>query len=276
MKDRFLFIGGDKRMDYAADSISKKYIVDRLNGADTPVGRYEYIVLPLPVSRDGIHINAPFSEKPLPFDLISQYAAEHAVVFCGGANKTAEDICRNEGIRFVNYFSDEPLTLKNAMLTAESAAAILSRCNDSSIFGANIAVTGGGRVAVYTARLLKAFGAYVTICARSAEQRAKAELDGFAAVGAKALSEICGKADFIVNTVPAELFEEKEFSSTKRGAVYLELATLPTEPYKSRAEQYGVQYIHAPGLPGKFSPKTAGELIAETLLAKAEELSASE
>ena len=253
-------------MDYAADSISKKYIVDRLNGADTPVGRYEYIVLPLPVSRDGIHINAPFSEKPLPFDLISQYAAEHAVVFCGGANKTAEDICRNEGIRFVNYFSDEPLTLKNAMLTAESAAAILSRCNDSSIFGANIAVTGGGRVAVYTARLLKAFG----------EQRAKAELDGFAAVGAKALSEICGKADFIVNTVPAELFEEKEFSSMKRGAVYLELATLPTEPYKSRAEQYGVQYIHAPGLPGKFSPKTAGELIAETLLAKAEELSASE
>ena len=259
-------------MDYAADSISKKYIVDRLNGADTPVGRYEYIVLPLPVSRDGIHINTPFSEKPLPFDLISQYAAEHAVVFCGGANKTAEDICRNEGIQFVNYFSDEPLTLKNAMLTAESAAAILSRCNDSSIFGANIAVTGGGRVAVYTARLLKAFGASVTICARSAEQRAKAELDGFEFL------ELFGNIDetFIVNTVPAELFEEKEFSSMKRGAVYLELATLPTEPYKSRAEQYGVQYIHAPGLPGKFSPKTAGELIAETLLAKAEELSASE
>lgn len=273
MKDRFLFIGGDKRMEYAADFLSKKYFVDMVNGADMPEGKYEYIVLPLPVSRDGVYINAPLSETPLPFQLISQYAAEHATVFCGGANKSAEDICRTNGLRFVNYFSDEPLTLKNAALTAESAAAILANCNDSSVFGADIAITGGGRVAVYTARLLKAFGASVTICARSIEQRTKAELDGFYAVDTEELSTICSKADFIVNTVPAELFDESTFTCMKRGAVYLELATLPPEPYKSRSEQYGVQYIYAPGLPGKYSPKTAGELIAETILAEAEKLS---
>lgn len=263
-------------MEYAADFISKKYFADRINGADMPEGKYEHIVLPLPVSRDGIYISAPLSETPLPFRLISQYAAERATVFCGGASKAAEDICRENGLRFVNYFADEPLTLKNAALTAEAAAAILAECGDSSVFGSDIAITGGGRVAVYTARLLKAFGASVTVCARSAEQRAKAELDGFSAVDPSKLSDICGKADFVVNTVPAALFGESEFSRMKRGAVYLELATLPPEPYKSMAERYGARHIHAPGLPGKHSPKTAGELIAKTILAEAEKLGAAD
>lgn len=264
---RFLFIGGDKRMEYAADYMSKAYPVDRL-GSDITGGRYECIVLPLPVSRDGAHINAPFSEKPLPLGLISQYAAENAAVFCGGANEAVEAICRGMGLKFINYFADEPLTLKNAALTAESAAAILAGCNDSSLFGSRAVITGGGRVAVYTARLLKAFGASVTLCARSAEQRAKAEIDGFSAADIAELSAVCGRADFIINTVPAELFDEEAFTAMKRGAVYLELASLPPEPYKSRSEKHGVQYIHAPGLPGKYSPKTAGEIIAETILAE--------
>lgn len=259
-------------MSYAADRIAEKYPADRLNGGGLPEGRYEYIVLPLPVSRDGVYINAPLSAEPLPFELIGRCAAENAAVFCGGASKAAEDICRESGLRFVNYFADEPLTLKNAALTAESAAALLAGCNDASIFGADIAVIGGGRVAVCTARLLRAFGASVTVCARSAEQRVKAELEGFAAVGLSRLPELCGKADFIVNTVPAELLGENEFSRARRGAVYLELATLPPEPRKGLAEKHGVKYIHAPGLPGKYSPKTAGELIAETILEKAEQL----
>lgn len=265
---KFLFIGGDKRMEYAADYISGAYHVDRLNGGDMPEGRYEYIVLPLPVSRDGAHINAPFAEKPLPFGLISQYAAENAVVFCGGANEAVEAICRGMGLKFINYFADEPHTLKNAVLTAESAAAILAGCNDSSLFGSMAAITGGGRVAVYTARLLKAFGASVTLCARSAEQRTRAELDGFSTADIGELPAVCGRADFIINTVPAELFDEGVFPAMKRGAVYLELASLPPEPYKSRSEKHGVKYIHAPGLPGKYSPKTAGEIIAETILAE--------
>ncbi len=255
-------------MEYAADTISEKYPVDRLNGADMPEGRYDHIVLPLPVSRDGAHINAPFSEEPLPFELVSRYAAEGATVFCGGANSTIEKICRDMELKFINYFADEPLTLKNAVLTAESAAAILAGSSDSSLFGSETAITGGGRVAVYTARLMKAFGASVTVCARSAEQRTKAELDGLSAADLTELPTICGRADFIVNTVPAELFGAEVFSRMKRGAVYLELASLPPEPYKSRAGQYGVQYIHAPGLPGKYSPKTAGEIIAEAIIAE--------
>lgn len=258
-------------MEYAADYISRVYPVDRFNGGDMPEGRYEYIVLPLPVSRDGAHINAPLSEKPLPFELISQYAAENAAVFCGGASSAVDEICREMGLKCINYFASEPLTLKNAVLTAESAAAILAGSNDSSLLGSIVVITGGGRVAVYTARLLKAFGASVTLCARSAEQRAKAELDGFGAADIEELSAVCGKADFVINTVPAELFDTGVFSSMKRGAVYLELASLPPEPYRSLAEQHRVKYIHAPGLPGKYSPKTAGEIIAETILANADD-----
>lgn len=273
MEKRFLFIGGDKRILYAAEEIAKRYTVHTIGlGESEPNGRYDFIILPLPISRDGVNVNTPLSDKPLPFELIGQYAAESAVVFGGGRNSAVEDICRENGLRFEDYFADEPLTLKNAVLTAEAAAAILAQCNDSSLFGAKVLITGGGRVAVYTARLMKAFGSNVTVCARSAEQRAKAELEQFSAHELNELPMLCASSDFIINTVPAELFDETAFSAMKRHTVYMELATMPPEPRKSLAEQHGVQYIHAAGLPGKASPKTAGQLIAKTISLKIDNL----
>jgi dipicolinate synthase subunit A len=263
--DRILFIGGDKRIFYAynaTEAFCRADLIGFDSYNDKLEGQFDAIVLPLPVSRDGVHIFAPTSEAAIDFGIITEYAAKGATVFGGGRNEAVEQLCRENDLNYVNYLAYEPLTLKNAALTAEAAAALLIQSTDGSLFGANVIVTGGGRVAEYTAKLLKAFGADVTICARSAEQRARAELSGVSAAGIEKLSELCRKADFVINTVPAELFSEEQFSVMKRGAVFLELATLPP---KTLSERYGVQYIHGGGLPGKFSPRTAGKLIAEAV-----------
>lgn len=267
MNERFLFIGGDKRMQSALEVISQRFPCGSLGTtlADSAEGRYGRIVLPLPLTRDGESINAPFSERKLPFSLIGEYAERGAVVFSGGSSPLLSELCEQRGLRLVDYFADEPLTLKNAALTAEAAAAILSQCTDGSLFGARVLITGYGRCARYAARLIKAFGAEVIICARSAQQRAAAQLDGFYALTAENIP--LSGADFVVNTVPARLFGERDIAAMQEGAVYMELATLPPEPLKALCESRGVRYIHAAGLPGKCSPKTAGGLIAQTILA---------
>lgn len=263
---KILFIGGDKRMDYAAEKLSAEHETERLGGKTR--GRFGAAVLPLPLTRNGREILAPLSDGPLEFDIITRFADKNAVIFAGGECPRLTEICAENGYTLVNYFAEETLTLKNAALTAEAACALLSQSTDGALLGSRSLITGYGRISGMLAHRLAANGSSVTVAARRAEQRTAAELDGFSAVDASDLGSALADADFIANTVPHALFTAGHFSAMKNGAVFIELATLPEQPSKPLAESRGIQYIYAPGLPGKHSPKAAGEAIAETIAAK--------
>lgn len=264
---KILFIGGDKRMNYAADSMSAAFDVSRLGMGDfpEPEGRFDVIVLPLPLTKNGREIYAPLSEKTLDLSIISQFAKENAIVFAGGEFPDTFKCCDKNGYTFVNYFSEEALTLKNAALTAEAACAILSQSTDGALLGSAALITGYGRISRYLARQLAAHGASVIIAARRAEQRTQAELDGFAAVHTDNIGSVIKDVDFIANTVPSALFTAEHFAKVKAGAVFAELATLPDQPSKPLAEGFKIRYVFASGLPGKYSPRAAGEAIADTI-----------
>lgn len=261
-----LFIGGDKRMNYAADLISAEHTVWRLGLGDFPKprGKYNMIVLPLPLTKNGREIFAPLSDTTPDFDMITQFADKNALILAGGECPALTDICNDNGYTLFNYFAEESLTLKNAALTAEAACALLSQSTDGSLLGSETLITGYGRIARYLARQLAAHGSLVTIAARRSEQRMQAELDGFSAVHTEKIGD-AARFDFIANTVPSAVFTAEHFSAMKRGAVFTELATLPEQPSKPLADMYGIKYIFAPGLPGKYSPKAAGEAIAEVI-----------
>jgi len=123
--------GGDRRMICAAELISQSGGVCAVGlGGDFPEpenqsGGYERIVLPVPFSRDGENITAPLSERPLPLELLTDYAAAGARIFSGGTSTKLEALCETHGLQLVNYMAAEELTLKNALLTAEGAVSLL-------------------------------------------------------------------------------------------------------------------------------------------------------
>ncbi len=275
MTNRFLFIGGDKRIKYSAEKISENFEVSEigLNGEfSKPMGIYGNIVLPLPFSRDGMNINAPLSEQKLPLSIIPIYAAHNADVFSGGTSPELIKLCSEAGLRLHDYFNREDLTLKNAFFTAEGAISLLISNMPVSLNDSNAIILGAGRIAKYTARLLKAFGANTIICARNPIQRKKASLEGYKTVDFGELSEYLSCADFVINTVPAHTLNGGDFELLKSGSVFLELATKSEEPEKTLSEKNGVTFLYATGLPGKFSPKSAGICIAETILTIRKEL----
>ncbi|MBD5383660.1 MAG: hypothetical protein HDR72_01505 [Ruminococcaceae bacterium] len=263
---KILFIGGDKRMNYAAEKLSAEHEVERLD--EKTQGRFGAVVLPLPLTRNGREILAPLSDSPLEFGIITRFADRNAVIFAGGECPRLTEICAENGYALVNYFAEESLTLKNAALTAEAACALLSQSTDGALLGSRSLITGYGRISRMLAYRLAANGSSVTIAARRAEQCTAAELDGFSAVNVSNIGGVLNDIDLIANIVPHALFTAEHFSAMKNGAVFIELATLPEQPSKPLAESRGIQYIYAPGLPGKHSPKAAGEAIAETIAAK--------
>lgn len=266
-----LFIGGDRRMVYAAELISQSGSVCAVglggfNEPAKPSESYERIVLPVPFSRDGVNITSPLSDKVLPLEMITEYAAEGACVFSGGSSPKLENICETHGLRLVNYMAIEELTLKNALLTAEGAVSLLISGYDGALFDSTAVMTGYGRIARYLARLLQAFRCRVTIAARDPLQREAALLDGLCTLPLDLAGLAAASADLVINTVPACVLPEDCFSRMRPGAVYMELATRSETPEKEWAENSGVKYIAAGGLPGRFSPRTAGEAIARAVI----------
>lgn len=269
MDKRFLFIGGDKRIIYAADVISRRYgtaFIGLTEDFPAPSGEYGCIVLPLPFSRDGVNINAPLSQQTIPLAELTRYAAAGACVFSGGTSPLLSEICAGAGLELTDYFAGEELTLKNALLTAEGAVSILISETDFSLHGARAVITGYGRIARYLVRLMGVFGCSVSVCARDPIQRVRAGLDGCTAADISQLHTLCKNADIIINTAPAQLFTEEDFAAVRAGSVYMELASKSAEPERSYAAAHGVKHIMAAGLPGKLSPKTAGEAIAQGIL----------
>lgn len=257
---RISVIGGDKRMDYAAAELSRSYGVERLTD-NAPDKQFDVIVLPLPLTKNGADIFAPNLTSPIPFNTIEKFAAEHALILAGGSSPILEKLCSERGFALKNYFASEPLTLKNAALTAESACVMLSQSTDGALLESSALIIGYGRIARYLAARLNAFGCAVTVAARRGEQRALAMLDGYRAITVEEALNSSVEYDFIANTAPAALFTEKQFRDIAGHGIYMELASLPNS--KALAEENGARYIFAGGLPGKCSPKAAGKYIAD-------------
>ncbi len=265
MSSEILFIGGDKRMRYAASAMSAEfdvYTMGLFENEQPTEKQFPAVVLPLPFMKNG-KINAPFSEQVITLADVKKHIEKGGVLLSGMVSAELSEVCGNCTV--IDYFADETLTLKNALFTAEGAVSLIIENIDISLFGADAIITGGGRIAMYLAEMLRNFGSKVTLCARNEIQRTKAQLMNINSADISDLPSLSKRADIIANTAPAKIFSEGDFSAMKNGAVYLELASLPAEPYKSFAEQNGVKFIYGSGLPGKMSPKSAGEAIAGTI-----------
>lgn len=268
---KILVIGGDKRMDYAAERLSEVCETVRFGAEDAVVDeRFDVIVLPLPLTKNGTEIFAPLLEKPLGFEVVGEFAEKNALVFAGGDSPRLSEFCVENGFRLENYFEHEALTLRNAALTAEAACAMLSQSTDDALMNSRALITGYGRIAKFLAARLKANDCRVTIAARRAEQREEAVAAGYSAVSVEKMSNALSEFDFIANTVPSALFSEDDFRAVRAECVFIELATLPEQPTRSFAESCGIKYIYASGLPGKCSPRAAGRCMADEIIEASE------
>ncbi len=261
---KILVMGGDERMIFAARALGADtlYLGENMNIN----GKYEAIVLPVPLSKDGENVACPIENTKFPLEKITEFAKENAFIFAGGHCPKLDEICREKGYRLENYFDSETLTLKNARLTAEAAVMLMIQASKGALFGEKALITGYGRIARFLARDLASFGCMVTIAARKPEARAAAELDGYEAIDTGNFRGNIGKFGYIANTVPAQIFKEDDLKGAS--AVFIELATLSQEPTKTFCEANGLKYIFAGGLPGKYSPKAAGEYIADEIKAR--------
>lgn len=258
-------MGGDERQLYLADYISDlgfEVSLSYAGGTAAPFWDAEALILPLPVSRDGVTLNAPLAKETILLQTIfSNFKGR--MLFGGMLPKDAP-------VGAIDYFKAEEVTLMNAALTVEGALALAIEHTAFSLLHQPILVLGAGRIGQLLALRLGALGAKVTVAARRAESLALCEALG--AEGRFYEDLPYGKFRLVLNTVPAQVLGEEALSRLPEGAVLIELASAPFGFDAALAERYGLRVIPAPGLPGKYAPETAARCIGKFIIKEMERL----
>lgn len=221
------------------------------------------VLLPLPVTKDGRTLYC--EDEEIFLDDIVRYIDCDKIVFCGKMDDAFKQKLDEKNVKWFDYFSDEEMTVKNAIATAEGAVALAVENTPRTLFASKVLVTGYGRIAKALTKMLSAFGCDVTVAARSGVERIWASLDGANAVELEALTQK-NAYSIIFNTVPHIIFTKKELYALERNALIIDLASFPGGVDKHVAKSLGVNVITAGGLPSRFSAQCAGEFIGQTVL----------
>lgn len=127
----FLAAGGDQRQSYLANRISEyarvyaygldKELLDEdiisIKDIDEIKEPVDYVVLPLPVTNDGVHINMPFLDKKISLYSLIPLLSHNAVIFGGKIEKEVAAIFTYKGFEVIDYLEREELTVLNAVPT---------------------------------------------------------------------------------------------------------------------------------------------------------------
>lgn len=280
MKKKFLIAGGDLRFATLADRLAGQHTVyaagfeknavssekvqlaDRLT--DMTV-RVDYIVLPLPVSTDGITVNTPYSRRSFSIESLVPMIKEDGIVFGGMISDDIKRIFESRGITVADYAKREEFAVLNAVATAEGAIQVAMEELASTLSGNNILILGAGRIAKVLIDMLRGFHVNVTVAARKCSDLAWARVYGCRAVHIYDMDTAIADADIVFNTVPAMLLDEKKLKLLRNSCLVIDLASKPGGVDFDTAGNMGVKAIWLLSLPGKVAPLTSGKIIAETI-----------
>lgn len=233
------------------------------------------ILLPLPVSGDGVRINvqpAPHAADPpeLRFTHLLEALSPSHRVFAGRIPPSFKAAAEERGIPLWDYGENELFQIRNALPTAEGAIEIALRELPVTLAGTKAAVIGHGRIGKVLARLLCAMGANVTVAARKSIDLAWITLEGYQphkieTVDGVSSLEALGDCRVVFNTVPHWLFSRAVLEALRRDVLLIDLASAPGGVDPQAAADCGIRVIRALALPGKCAPETAGDIIADTL-----------
>ncbi len=228
------------------------------NDVKSAVRNCDFVILPLPYSRDKKNISAPLSSKLIPIDTILEFGKEKT--FFGGML---------DGEKFgkasYDYYENEELKVFNAIPTAEGALSIALNESTETIHGCKTAVIGFGRIGRILGNMLKNLNSDVTVVHRSNKDDAWCSAFGLASANVRDLQSVLKDKKIIFNTVPFVLMTKDILHNLRRDVIIIDLASAPGGINYEEGKNLGLNVIKALSLPGKLSPVTAGKAIKKSI-----------
>lgn len=277
-----LFIGGDARqlevirkcieMDASVDlcgydNLDSGFLgIGKIEILPENLAKYDAIVLPVSGTDDKGFVESIFTSVPVQIqESHFTYLKKNLTIYTGIANDYLRKLCSKFQIPLIPLMERNDIAIYNSIPTVEGTLMMAIQNTDITIHRSNCMVLGLGRVGMSLARALDALGAIVSVVVRKSEDMARIYEMGLTAIDIQELKMHVNDMDILFNTIPHKVITADVIANLKPSALIIDLASKPGGCDFRFAEKRGIKAILAPGLPGIVAPKTAGQIIANTL-----------
>lgn len=257
-------LSGDKRQFFANEFFNKSgYSSHIKNNFD--FNDEKYILCGTPFSKDGINLNCDLYSS-YPISTFIALLKPHQTLFGGNISEKVSDSLKNKKVNYFDFLKDDNVVWSNAELTAEGLISRIIENTPFSIQESNILIIGFGRCGINSALKLKALNGNITIYDHTNVHLSQAYAYGFKTTDFAGLNSHLNKFDIIINTVPGNVLTDYSMSLLKKECFLFEIASKPYGINQELSKKYKLNLITCPSLPGLTAPKSAGELIAKSIL----------
>lgn len=224
------------------------------------------LLLPVHGVDDNGHVHLHYANEKIALskEMISQ-TPSHCTIYSGTTNSYLTSLCEKMNRNLVVLFDRDDIAIANSIPTAEATLQIAMDETKDTIHDTNVLVTGFGRIGMTIARLFHQVGANVTVAARKTEDFARIHEMRLNPVHMEELHSVAQQMNICINTVPRRVLTEEIIFQMNKQSLIIDLASSPGGTDFNAAKTRNIKAIHALGLPGKYAPNTAGNIIAQAL-----------
>ncbi|SFP09172.1 dipicolinate synthase subunit DpsA [Salibacterium halotolerans] len=284
MKKNILLAGGDERqlemgeylygkgmsvtmLGFSNESGIREEIPCYQAGEELEWERLDAVVFPSDGIHSGFIVHAPLSTSPLKIEenWLRRLPPE-SLIFTGISSSEADQCMEKTDRTYTALLEQEETALYNAVPTAEGVLLTAIQRTDRTIHRSRVVILGFGRTGSVIARTFFALGAYAEVGTKSPTEKARAETYGHSVFLLDELPQALGRADIVINTIPAFLLTKSMLQNVSRHTLIIDIASRPGGTDFSYALEKGITALWTPGLPGRTAPKTAGYILGNVLL----------
>lgn len=279
-------IGGDSRTAYMAPYFAKKgWYVVCCNTVNVPYSRHlkskihdtdslrecidasSTIVCGIPFSKgEHIYCAKEATDFEIPVAEFQRCIHRHQTLFAGIIPESFRAICEEREIYCHDFMHNEPLSILNAVSTAEGAILEALLHKSTVLHKSNCLVLGFGRCGKIIADRLKGMCAYVTVCTESETELALASSLGFHTLPLSKLPQAINRYEYLFNTIPACVLNRSCLEHASKECLIIDIASNRTGADYEAAKQLGINLCYCPGLPGKYAGKSCAKQLSEYVI----------
>lgn len=252
-------IGNSKRLSVLEQNLKANHKVTVYRSADNLEDEIlqDVVVLPVPTVDKNGFINLNGKSKITLESILERIPSNSLVISCG---------CCDKNNRVIDINKREDFTYLNAVPTAEGAIYYALENSEKSLFESKILITGFGHVAKLLSDRLEGLCRDITVSARSLKDLSYAEALSYKTIHISKLKSSIDKFDLIFQTVPNKLLTSEIIDCLNKNSIIIELSSKSVGTDYVYAESKGINVVHAPALPEKISPVTAGNILTKSVL----------
>ena len=225
------------------------------------------IVSAIPFSKDGVHINSPFSNREIVIGEVVEKLKDKKLI-AGAISDKIKELASENRINRIDIMQIESFTIMNIIPTVEGAIQVAMENTEFTIHNSNCLVLGFGRIGKLLCKRLKGLGANIYCMARKEKDLTWIKILGYSDICIDNLENNLDNKDIKFNTVPSIILDDNKLKVLREKSPkcpIIELASKPGGVDLIKAKEYGTKIINAQGLPGKVAPYSAADYIKEAL-----------